>query len=94
VLTGAARHAQEARERADLVARTQERERRQRERLRRRHLLEAQIEALRAELAADEESGAELISEDERREAQLDRERAEMGRLRHADARTTHGGLS
>ena len=58
VLTGSMRAAQEDREKAAALARTQETERKQRELGRKRAVLEAQIAALRAEFEAlDEERG-------------------------------------
>ncbi len=87
VLTGAARQAQEARERADLVAQQRERERRRREIERTRRLLEGQIAGLRAELEAAELAAEESSSQDERQVAERTRDRDEMSRLRQADAR-------
>ncbi|HSC22288.1 MAG TPA: circadian clock protein KaiC [Casimicrobiaceae bacterium] len=60
VLTGSLRASQEARARADAVAREQEQQRRQRELASRRAMLQAQIEALRHEAnALDDEIGHE-----------------------------------
>jgi circadian clock protein KaiC len=86
VLTGAARLAQEASERADEAQRRQGIERKQRELLRRRDLVAAQIAAMRAELDADEEEMRESAQQEQRRADETSRDRAEMGRLRHADA--------
>jgi circadian clock protein KaiC len=55
VLTGTARMAQEAHDRAVMLTRQLERERKQRDLERKRALLEANIRALQAEFAADEE---------------------------------------
>lgn len=82
LLTGAARQAQEARERAEAVARAQEVERRQREIARKRDLLTAQIAAMRAELEAAEHEARVAVEESCGREAELAREREEMARLR------------
>ncbi|MDU2927082.1 circadian clock protein KaiC, partial [Bradyrhizobium sp.] len=54
VLTGSARLAQEAKDRADRLLRTQEVERRTREIVRRRREIAAQIETLQAQLASEE----------------------------------------
>lgn len=63
VLTGTARVAQEAKERASALARQQEIERQQRELERKRHALEAQISALRAEFSIEEEEIVKIIAE-------------------------------
>jgi len=63
VLTGTARLAQEARDRAAAAARRQETERRRRELERRRALLEANIRDLQAQFAAEEEEVQLLLAE-------------------------------
>ena len=85
VLTGSARHAQEARERAEHLTRSQESDRRRRDLARRRQLLEAQIAALRAEFAGVELEAEQSLSQDQSREAQLLCDRDEVALLRHAD---------
>ena len=85
VLTGTARHAQEARERAEIEQRRQETRRKRRDLTRRSTLVAAQIAALQAELAAEEAEVMELARQEEEREAEHERERDEMGRRRHAD---------
>jgi circadian clock protein KaiC len=60
VLTGSARMAQEAKERAETKMRNDEIERKKSELIRRKRIMEAQIESLRLQYAADE---AELVSE-------------------------------
>jgi circadian clock protein KaiC len=63
VLTGSARVAQEARERAEEAARRRRAEEQRRARARRRHQLERQIEDLRAELEAEAAESARLDEE-------------------------------
>jgi circadian clock protein KaiC len=85
VLTGTARHAQEARERAENLERQQEIERRQRELQRKREAMEAQIAALRAGYDQDEEELSKIIRQYQECDASLTTGRAEMARLRGAD---------
>lgn len=86
VLTGSARLSQEARERAEAVARREEIGRKSRERARKREALEARIIAMRKEFESEEEE-AELVAEQERRtEAVLAQGHEEMARSRQADA--------
>ena len=85
VLTGAARVAQTAREKAEALASQQEAARRQRELKRKRVALEQQISGLRSE---HEASAEELRQIDEQVGTQtrlLTTERTELGRLRQAD---------
>jgi circadian clock protein KaiC len=63
VLTGTARRAQEAKERAATLARQQEIEHKKRELERKRRLLEAQIDALRAAFMAEEEEMQRIIAQ-------------------------------
>lgn len=86
VLTGTARVSQEARERAEAVERQQEVERRKREVGYRRKAVEAQIEALRADMANAEEDLGRLLTQEQARQAILTEEQEQMGRLRGADA--------
>ncbi|HYG64613.1 MAG TPA: circadian clock protein KaiC [Thermoanaerobaculia bacterium] len=81
-LTGAARAAQEAQERAAAIARQQETERRRRELERRRQALEARIAALQLEFEVEQEEALRLIDQEGRREEQLQVDRAEMARVR------------
>jgi circadian clock protein KaiC len=86
VLTGSARAAQTAREKAETLASQQETERRQRELERKRGALERQITALRADYEAEE---AELRRSDEqvaKRTHAVTDERTELAHLRQADA--------
>ncbi|WP_295456624.1 circadian clock protein KaiC [uncultured Thiodictyon sp.] len=85
VLTGSARLAQEARERADDVVRRQDIERQQRELERKRATLEAQIAALRLDFAAQEADALALIEREQARESQLAQERMDMAWSRKAD---------
>jgi circadian clock protein KaiC len=86
VLTGAARVAQTAREKAETLSGQQEIARRQRELKRKRAALEQQIAGLRADFETEE---AELRRMDEQAETQarvLTGERTELASLRQADA--------
>lgn len=89
VLTGAARVAQTAREKAEALAIRQEAVQRQRGLERKRTALERQIAALRSEYEADEEelrrSGEQIAT----RTHVVTAEQAELSRLRHADPETT-----
>jgi circadian clock protein KaiC len=82
VLTGSMRRAQEAREMAGSVQRTEQRSSRQRELVRRRRTLEAQMEALRAEFEAIEEEAGLTDTQDQRREQSLEDARSDMARRR------------
>jgi circadian clock protein KaiC len=79
VLTGSARLAQEAKDRAATLARNQEMERRSRELERKRREITAQIEILQAQLASEEAEVALLKREDASREDQLAADRVTMG---------------
>jgi circadian clock protein KaiC len=81
-LTGAARLAQEAQEKAVSMARQQEIERRQRELERKREALEARINALRLEFESEEEEARRKLAEAQEHEARLEEDRREMARLR------------
>lgn len=82
VVTGAARAAQESRDRAAAVARQQAMDRRRRELERKRSIVNAQIEALRAQFEAEEEEILELLHQDEAREALYAASRTEMAAVR------------
>ncbi|HYX64798.1 MAG TPA: circadian clock protein KaiC [Burkholderiales bacterium] len=94
VLTGSMRAAQEAREKAAHLERSQATERKQRELALRRSALEAQIKALQAEFAAVEQEATVSAGEQTARErtVQDDRARAAMRRGAAAEARTTTKG--
>jgi len=86
VLTGSARLAQEAAERAAALERRQEIERKQRELERKRVALKARIAALWSEFEAGEAETLALIEREQSRESQLARERVDMALNRRADA--------
>jgi circadian clock protein KaiC len=82
VLTGSARLSQEAQEQADGVMRKQGVEERRRLTENRRRAVEAQVAALRANLADEEARAGAMASEDEQRERALERNALEMANLR------------
>ncbi len=86
-LTGAARLAQEAQEKAGGIARQQEIERRQRELERKREALEARINALRLEFESEEEEARRKLEESRAQENRLEEDRQDMARLRGATQR-------
>jgi circadian clock protein KaiC len=83
-LTGSARVAQEAAQRARAVEREEEIERRRKHFARRRTALEAQMAALQAELETERLDLEHAVLEDAARTDQRSRDRAEMARSRHA----------
>jgi circadian clock protein KaiC len=85
VLTGSARLAQEARERAAAVARRQDIERKQRELEGKRKTVAAQIAALEASFAAEQDEVQTLLAEGQARERLLAQDRLDMARQRRAD---------
>jgi circadian clock protein KaiC len=93
MLTGSARVAQEARERAQQVSRNEEVERQQLELKRKHDALEGQIAALRAEFAAEEARIERIISHDRQREDSLALDEVEMGHSRKHDAVKTGRSL-
>ncbi|MFO1424084.1 MAG: circadian clock protein KaiC [Candidatus Competibacteraceae bacterium] len=86
VLTGSARLAQEARERAEQLTARQEVERQQLALERKRQAMESRIAALRAEYAAEEVEALRLIDQEQQREQRLALDRVEMERQRGGDA--------
>ena len=82
VLTGSARVAQEAREKAASVLRSDQLESKQRERDRKREALEARISALRKDFEADEMELGQMISQEKLRDEILLRDRDDMRSLR------------
>jgi circadian clock protein KaiC len=86
VLTGASRVAQAAREQAEALASQQEAARRKRELEGKRATLEQQIAGLRSEYQAEEAELRRLDEQVGRRTLALTAERAELARLRQADA--------
>jgi circadian clock protein KaiC len=87
VLTGSSRVAQEAREKADTLVRSQEIEKRQEALERKRCALEAQIKVLQTEFSAEELELERIISQQQSREHQLQLERDDMNRVRSGEAR-------
>ena len=87
VLTGTARHVQEAREREEAASRLAANERRRREIERKRDLLAAQLDAMRADLDEADQELSQIVLTDRMREEELARERAEMSRRRAGDPR-------
>jgi circadian clock protein KaiC len=85
VLTGSSRLSQEARENAALMVRQQEAERRDRDRIRKRQLLEARIAALRKEFEMEEEEAETSSAQESSREKIITENREAMARSRHAD---------
>jgi circadian clock protein KaiC len=86
VLTGSARVAQAARERADAVEREQQAERKSFELKQKRQQLESQIAKMRSDFALEEKGLLRDTREMESREKQAAVNRVEMGRVRKADA--------
>lgn len=82
VLTGSARLAQEAKDRAQRVLRDQEAERRSRALDRKRREIQAKIEALQAELEGEAAESALLDRENSAREDRLSEDRVAMGKSR------------
>lgn len=85
VLTGSMRLAQEARERAEKLARQHEIGSRQRKLERKRAALEAQIAALRAEFEAEEAEAGRMLAQENQLVRQLEINEVAMGRSRQAD---------
>jgi circadian clock protein KaiC len=90
VLTGSSRLSQEARENAAQLARQQDAERKDRERIRKRELLEARIAALRKEFEMEEEDAETSSAQESSREKVITENREAMARSRHGD-RTKDG---
>ncbi|HEX7627741.1 MAG TPA: circadian clock protein KaiC [Candidatus Methanoperedens sp.] len=89
VLTGSARAAQEAHEKASDTLRREDIERKKRELERKSKALEAQITALRSEFDAAQEEVNKIIRQEEMQEGTLAQDRVEMGRLRKSDVSNT-----
>ena len=86
VLTGTARAAQEAQEKAEALLRRQDLERKQRALEQRKKALEAKIAALRAEFETEKEELEKGIIEKKQHEGVLEQDRAAMAKRRKADA--------
>jgi circadian clock protein KaiC len=91
LLTGSARIAQEAKEKAESIVRKQQLQRKNLELKHKRELLEAQIARMRAEFENEQQALMQDTEEMGAREKQLSVDRSEMGRARKADAIRTHG---
>ena len=85
VLTGAARLAQEGRDRREAKEREEEIERRKREFEVRKLSVEAQIAGMLSELSLEEKELEKIAVEDDERKAGLERESAAIAHKRHAD---------
>jgi circadian clock protein KaiC len=94
MLTGSARVAQEARERADHVTLNEEAERQQLALECKRAVLEGQIATLRAEFSAEEATIARIFVKDRQREASVAQDKVTMGRSRQHDAAQSNGTRS
>jgi circadian clock protein KaiC len=92
MLTGSARVAQEARERADHVTLNEEAERQQLALECKRAVLEGQIATLRAEFSAEEATIARIFVKDRQREASVAQDKVTMGRSRQHDATQSSNG--
>jgi circadian clock protein KaiC len=86
VLTGTARAAQEAKEKAEALLREQEIERKQRNIERRSKALEARMAALRTQFEIEKEELEKEIKEQKKREGVLNEDRAGVAIRRKADA--------
>ena len=85
VLTGSARAAKEAQDRAERQSRVREIGRQRRTTERRQRALQARIAALEADLEAESAESARVVEEAEALEQQLTKNREDMARRRHAD---------
>ncbi len=85
VLTGSARAAQEAKEMSEAASYRSDLDRKLRDQERKRQVLEARIESLRAEFAAESEELQALSAEELKRQQGLAHDRTAMARLRKAD---------
>lgn len=92
VLTGAARYVQEARERAEALAKRQEREARERDLERQRQHMEAEIARLHADFEARQEEFRRLATYEESLDEVRRADRAEMARIRYDFAEENAGG--
>jgi circadian clock protein KaiC len=85
VLTGTARLAQEARDRAKALADRQEIERKKRELGQKRKVLDAQIAGLQTAFESEEEELKRIMAQKEKQEKVLAEDSKEMGKARQAD---------
>jgi circadian clock protein KaiC len=91
LLTGSARDAQEARERAEALERKQQAQRKAFELTQKRQQLEAQIAKMRSDFELEEQGSLRNAHELELQEKQIVLDRIEMGRVRKADLVSAHG---
>jgi circadian clock protein KaiC len=82
VLTGSSRVAQEAKEKADALVRSEEIEKKKAALVRKRSALEAQIQALQMDFSAEEQELDRIIKRQQASEKQLEMERDAMNRIR------------
>jgi circadian clock protein KaiC len=94
VLTGAARLAQEAKEKAESLSRQQTTKEQRRVLAGKRKALDAQIEALRSEFAQEEARVALLTDQEEEREREMSRGMLEMGDFRAGARQAKSGGTN
>jgi circadian clock protein KaiC len=94
VLTGSARLAQEAREKATALVRSQETERKRTELELKRAALEGQIAVLRAQFAEEEDRVTRLIQQEEQLETQLAKDEVQMGKFRNVSSSGNGRSLS
>lgn len=87
VLTGSSRLAQEAREKAEALARQREIERIQQELARKRDALNSQVKMLQADFAAEETKLAQAIEQSQAFERQLEEDRRAMAQSRRANVK-------
>jgi len=85
VLTGSARQSQEAKERAEALARENEIKGKRRELDRKREALEARITAMKKEFEAEQEESQRMIAEDQARSDVISQDRQKMAVSRRAD---------
>lgn len=85
VLTGTARAVQEANEKAEVLARQEEIARKQRELERKRLLMEAQIQALHLQFAAEQEEIEQAVQQEKMYQQSLLESRQKMARSRKSD---------
>jgi circadian clock protein KaiC len=85
VLFGAARQAQESRERADRIVKAEEMERKQRELGQKRRIMENEIANIREDFSREEKELKILLDQDVMREKETARDSRSMGTSRRAD---------
>ncbi len=92
MVTGSARLAQEALERASAVSGQQQAQRQQRDYERRRALLEANIAGMRLEFESTTQDMHEVLAQDAQRSAMLEQGREQLARSRKADVKPVSAG--